>query len=85
MPERRQSILAKQQLSEVRVLNYSSNGMPVSLPVIGHSENSKRIIFAFGHQHIGLTLGGVTGKVVTDLALKRTPDCSINDFDPKRF
>jgi len=59
--------------------------MPDSLPVIGHSQNSKRIIFAFGHQHIGLTLGGVTGKIVTDLALKRTPDFNINDFDPKRF
>ena len=44
--------------------------MPDSLPVIGH-------------QHIGLTLGGVAGKIITDLALKRTPDCNINDFDPQ--
>jgi D-amino-acid dehydrogenase len=59
--------------------------MPDSLPVIGHSANSTRMIFAFGHQHIGLTLGGVTGKIVNDLAQKRTPDCNINDFDPNRF
>ncbi len=59
--------------------------MPDSLPVIGYSKNSKRIIYAFGHQHIGLTLGGITGKIVTDLAQGREPSCNINDFSPERF
>jgi len=59
--------------------------MPDALPVIGHSKKSKRIIYAFGHQHIGLTLGGVTGKIVTDLAQGREPYCNINDFSPTRF
>lgn len=59
--------------------------MPDALPVIGHSKKSKRIIYAFGHQHIGLTLGGVTGRVVTDIAQGREPYCNISDFSPKRF
>lgn len=59
--------------------------MPDSLPVIGHSRASNRIILAFGHQHIGLTLGGVTGKIVTDLAQGREPYCDISNFDPQRF
>lgn len=59
--------------------------MPDSLPVIGQSKTSERVIFAFGHQHIGLTLGGVTGKIVTDLALGREPSCDIRDFLPHRF
>ncbi len=59
--------------------------LPDSLPIIGHSKTSKRIIFAFGHQHIGLTLGGITGKIVTDLAQGRTPSCNIDDFSPHRF
>lgn len=59
--------------------------MPDSLPVIGCSKTSDRIILAFGHQHIGLTLGGVTGKVVADLAQGRKPSCTISDFDPQRF
>ncbi|MEM7429097.1 MAG: FAD-binding oxidoreductase [Pseudomonadota bacterium] len=59
--------------------------MPDSLPVIGLSPKSGRIILAFGHQHIGLTLGGVTGKVVTDLAQGREPDPAISDFAPSRF
>jgi len=59
--------------------------MPDSLPVIGHSKTSDRVIFAFGHQHIGLTLGGVTGKIVTDLAQGREPSCDVSDFSPQRF
>ncbi len=59
--------------------------MPDALPVIGHSQNSKRIIYAFGHQHIGLTLGGVTGKIVTDLVQGREPSCAIDGFSPARF
>ncbi|AXI46938.1 FAD-binding oxidoreductase [Sulfitobacter sp. SK012] len=59
--------------------------MPDALPVIGPSPTSNRITLAFGHQHIGLTLGGVTGKIVTDLAQGRAPHCNINDFAPQRF
>ncbi|WP_435140084.1 NAD(P)/FAD-dependent oxidoreductase [Pseudopelagicola sp. nBUS_19] len=59
--------------------------MPDSLPVIGYSKTSNRVIFAFGHQHIGLTLAGVTGKIVTDLANGITPQCDIANFAPQRF
>ncbi len=59
--------------------------MPDSLPVIGRSQTSKRIIYAFGHQHVGLTLGGVTGKIVTDLVQGRKPSCTISGFSPTRF
>lgn len=59
--------------------------MPDSLPVIGFSPTSNRIIYAFGHQHIGLTLGGVTGKIVADLAQGKPPYCDIGNFSPTRF
>lgn len=59
--------------------------MPDSLPVIGPSSKSARVILAFGHQHIGLTLGGVTGKIVTDLVQGRQSYCNIIDFAPQRF
>ena len=59
--------------------------MPDSLPVIGHAKNSDRIIYAFGHHHIGLTLGGITGKIVTDLAQDKTPTIDISKFAPTRF
>jgi len=53
--------------------------------VIGHAKTSDRIIYAFGHQHIGLTLGGITGKVVTDLIQHRSPSVEIASFSPQRF
>lgn len=59
--------------------------LPDSLPVIGYSQTSRRIIYAFGHQHIGLTLGGVTGRIVTDLAQGRSSSCNIDDFSAQRF
>jgi len=59
--------------------------MPDSLPVIGHAKNSEKIIYAFGHHHIGLTLGGITGKVVTDLVKEGQSSIDINHFSPKRF
>lgn len=59
--------------------------MPDSLPVIGHSHRSKRILFAFGHQHLGLTLGGITGRVIADLVEDRMPNFDISAYAPERF
>jgi D-amino-acid dehydrogenase len=59
--------------------------LPDALPVIGKTAKSDRVILAFGHQHLGLTLGGITGKITTDLILKKTPHCSIESFKPQRF
>jgi glycine/D-amino acid oxidase-like deaminating enzyme len=59
--------------------------LPDALPVIGHAPKSNRVILAFGHQHIGLTLGGITGQIVTDLVQGRQTRCSTTDFSPQRF
>jgi glycine/D-amino acid oxidase-like deaminating enzyme len=58
--------------------------MPDSMPVIGHAPHSDRIIHAFGHQHLGLTLGGITGRIVADLAEGRMPNLPIAAFSPNR-
>ena len=42
--------------------------MPDALPVIGRSEKVSEVIFALGHQHIGMTLGGITGRLVSEIA-----------------
>ena len=59
--------------------------LPDSLPVIGASPRSERILLAFGHQHIGLTLGGVTGRIIAGLVQSRAPQCDISAFSAKRF
>jgi D-amino-acid dehydrogenase len=42
--------------------------MPDSLPVIGAGRKNPRVIHAYGHGHIGLTLGAVTGRLVAEIA-----------------
>ncbi|MDJ0828160.1 MAG: FAD-binding oxidoreductase [Rhodobacter sp.] len=59
--------------------------LPDSLPVIGFSTVSEYIIYAFGHHHLGLTLGGITGKLVAELANGEQPSHNIKPFRPARF
>lgn len=59
--------------------------LPDGLPVIGRSRACERVVYAFGHQHIGLTLGGVTGSLVADLVAGRTPAINLAPFAPGRF
>jgi len=58
--------------------------MPDSLPVLGVSPTSDRIIYAFGHQHLGLTLGGISGRIVADLVEGRQPTMPIEAYRPDR-
>ena len=59
--------------------------LPDSLPVIGPSKNYKNLFYAFGHQHIGWTLGAVTGKIIESLVKEVQPNIDIKAFSPNRF
>ncbi len=59
--------------------------LPDSLPVIGSSKKNKNIIYGFGHQHIGWTLGAVTGKIINSICNDRVPNLNIEPFSPSRF
>ena len=59
--------------------------LPDALPVIGQSKHSGNIVYAFGHQHIGLTLAGITGKLVSEIAMGESPSMDLSAFDPGRF
>ena len=59
--------------------------MPDALPVIGYSLSSEYVLYAFGHQHIGLTLSGITGKLISELINDETPGHDMKAFSPRRF
>ncbi|MGI9316648.1 MAG: NAD(P)/FAD-dependent oxidoreductase, partial [bacterium] len=59
--------------------------MPDALPVIGHSTLSPHILYAFGHQHIGLTLAGITGKLIAEIVAGTTTSVDVEPFSPSRF
>jgi D-amino-acid dehydrogenase len=42
---------------------------PDGLPVIGPARASSDIVYAFGHGHVGLAMGPITGRLVADLLL----------------
>jgi len=58
---------------------------PDSLPVIGRAPGNPNLFFAFGHNHSGLTLGGMTGKLMADIVAGRPPPIDLSPFDPARF
>ncbi|HEY3537274.1 MAG TPA: FAD-binding oxidoreductase [Trinickia sp.] len=59
--------------------------LPDGLPVVGPSSASPRVIYAFGHQHLGVTLGGVTGSIVADIVAGRVPPVDLEAYSPRRF
>ena len=58
---------------------------PDALPVIGHSLMSEYVLYAFGHHHLGLTLSGITGKLIAELVNQEKPSHNIAPFSPRRF
>lgn len=59
--------------------------MPDSLPVIGRAAGSDAILLAFGHGHLGMTLGPVTGRIIAALAAGAEPEIDVAPFSPQRF
>ena len=58
---------------------------PDSLPVIGRAPGFPEAFFAFGHGHLGLTLGPTTGKLIADLAASRPPPVDMAPYTAERF
>ena len=59
--------------------------LPDFLPVIGKSKHYENISYAFGHNHLGWTLGAITGKLMRDLVLDKKNNYDISAFSPLRF
>jgi D-amino-acid dehydrogenase len=58
---------------------------PDSKPVIGRSPRHANVLFAFGHDHLGLTMAGITGKLIAELATDKQPSVDLSAFRPDRF
>ena len=58
--------------------------LPDYLPAIGRARGIPGLYYAFAHQHIGLTLAGMTAAAVADLVADR-PRPDLDGFDLRRF
>ena len=59
--------------------------LPDSLPVIGPSKNYKNLFYAFGHQHLGWTLGAITGKIVAGMINGENTNLNLTPYSSLRF
>ncbi|MFC6775760.1 NAD(P)/FAD-dependent oxidoreductase [Methylobacterium gregans] len=58
---------------------------PDGMPVIGRAPRHPGLILAFGHGHIGLSTGPITGQLVADLATGAEPAVPLAPFAPDRL
>ena len=59
--------------------------MPDGLPCLGPASKCGDILHAFGHGHVGLTAGPMTGLIVADLVAGRAPRFDLSPYSPRRF
>ncbi|WP_085901280.1 NAD(P)/FAD-dependent oxidoreductase [Kiloniella majae] len=58
---------------------------PDSVPVISQSSQHTNVHYAFGHGHLGITGGAVTGRTVADMVSGRSASFDLNPFSINRF
>ncbi len=59
--------------------------LPDYLPAIGRSTKAGNLLYAFGHQHLGLTLAPLTAELITTLAFEEPMDDTLSSFSVDRF
>ncbi len=58
---------------------------PDGLPVIGPARNCPDIVHAFGHGHVGLAAGAITGRLAADLVGAKAPVIDPAPYSALRF
>ena len=59
--------------------------LPDFLPILGPSLKNENIICAFGHHHLGWTLGAITGKIVSGIVAEEKTNLDLSPYSSARF
>lgn len=59
--------------------------LPDSLPLLDRSAAARRVIYAFGHGHLGLTQAAGTAELIADVLTDQTPAIDLSPFRLSRF
>jgi len=59
--------------------------LPDSLPAVGPVPGRPGVYLGFGHGHLGLTQGPVTGRILADLVAGRDPGIDLAPYRPDRW
>jgi D-amino-acid dehydrogenase len=60
-------------------------GLPDTIPVISASPRHRNVFYAFGHGHMGLIGGSVTGRLIADLVGGKPPAIDVAPYRVDRF
>ena len=58
---------------------------PDGLPCLGSASGCDDVVHAFGHGHVGLTAGAMTGRIVAEIVGGRTPSIALEAYSARRF
>jgi D-amino-acid dehydrogenase len=59
--------------------------LPDTLPAIGPSASDDRVVYAFGHGHLGLTQAAATARLIADIVSGRPSPIGLVPYRPQRF
>ncbi len=77
-------LLPQLQIHEDEWLGFRPT-LPDFLPILGPSLKNKNIIYAFGHHHLGWTLGAITGKIISGIVAEEKTNLDLSPYSSKRF
>lgn len=58
---------------------------PDGVPFIGRTQKLDNLLFATGHAMMGMSLGPVTGRIITDIITGAKPGFNMDHLNPDRF
>ena len=59
--------------------------LPDFLPVIGPSKKNKNLFYSFGHNHLGWTLGAISGKIISKMIAEENTNLDLSPYNSARF
>ena len=59
--------------------------LPDFLPVMGPSKNYKNLFYSFGHNHLGWTLGAISGKIISGMIAGENTNLNLSPYSSLRF
>jgi D-amino-acid dehydrogenase len=72
-------------MDKVKVWMGHRPSTPDGLPCIGPASGCADIVHAYGHGHVGLAGGAMTGRLVADVVSALPPTVDLAPFSPQRF
>ena len=63
----------------------SRPSLPDFMPAMGRLERAPKVLYAFGHAHLGLTEAPITSEIIAAIAAEKTPPVDVAPFRIERF